>query len=56
VANLSGRKSAQLTMVLWSRPSWTRIFGTELDGTPTSSSCRHCSAYYEFVCCFNSDL
>ncbi len=56
VANLSGRKSAQLTMVLRSRPSWTRIFSTEFDGTPTLSSHNHSSAYYEFVCCFNSDL
>jgi hypothetical protein len=28
----------------------SRIFNTELDGTPTSSSSRHSADHYEFVC------
>ncbi len=54
--NHSGQKLTLLRMVFQSRPSRTRIFSSELDGTPTSSSCRHSSNYYEFVCGFNRDL
>jgi Retroviral aspartyl protease len=36
-------------MVPQSRPSRTRIFNFELDGTPTSSSCHHSSNYYAIV-------
>jgi hypothetical protein len=42
--------------VLQSRHSRTRIFNSELDGTPTSSSRCHFCNYYEFVCCFNHDF
>jgi len=31
-------------------------FHTELDGTPTSNSCRHSAVDYEFMCCVNRDL
>jgi hypothetical protein len=53
---LSGLKLTLLTMGHQSRLSRTRIFNSELDGTPTSSSCRHSSNHYEFVCCFNCNV
>ena len=56
VANLSGPRSTWPTLVHQSRLSRSRIFSSELDGTHTSSSCHHSSAYYEFVCCFNCHL
>jgi hypothetical protein len=34
----------------------SRIFNTELDGTPTSSSTHHSADHYEFVCHFNCNL
>jgi hypothetical protein len=39
-----------------SSPSRSRIFSSELDGTPTSSSCCHSTVNYELVCCVNRDL
>jgi len=38
------------------RSRLSRIFNTELDGTPTSSSTRHSADHYEFVCHFNCNL
>ncbi len=54
--NLFGLKLTLQRMVPQSKPSRTRIFNSELDGTPTLSSCRLSSNYYEFVCCFYCDL
>jgi hypothetical protein len=52
MVNLSGQKSTRLKPVYQSRPSRIRIFNSELDGTPTSSSCRHSSDYYVFCVLF----
>ncbi len=53
---LSGLKLTLPKMGHQSRLSRTRIFNSELDGTPTSSSCLHSSNHYEFVCCFNCNV
>jgi len=53
---LSGLKLTLPIMMHQSRLSRTRIFNSELDGTPTSSSCRHSSNHNEFVCCFNCNV
>jgi len=56
MVRLFGQRSIPLMPGPRSNPSRSRIFSSELDGTPTSSSCRHSSVDYEFVRCFYRDL